>query len=174
MGKRSKRSNKGLIFGILALITAAMSFISLAFQFISTEITLGSTTSTKSSGLTEWFDIISDLQDTDNILGWNVAKIFLIITLVLVGLLLIALVVRFFIKNKYLDVIIKVISLLSILGALVFFISTVVGCGKLSTVVDAGNLGSSSYRYIAHIAIYFITIFSILTSVLAFLTTSKK
>ncbi len=167
MAKKKSKSNGGLgfILGIISIVVTVLSFVSLAFNFLSINNTVLGITTTKEANLSGWMDKIETFQKADAITGWNVGKIFMIITLVLVGLLAVAMLVRLFMKNKFLDLGVKVLSILTIVSALVFFISTLVGCAAMSTDVT---------KYVANLGVYGVAFLSIISAVVAFFATVKS
>ncbi len=147
--KKKKFSLLSLILSIVGIVGAVLSFIALALNFVNTATTtkIGNSTSTtnNSIGLGKWFDRINQAQESNaeihklggddiiDINGWATARVFLIITLVLVALVAIALVVKFFINNKILNWATMIVACLTVVSALVFLIAVYVGGSPFSS-----------------------------------------
>ena len=161
--KKPKLSLLNLIFSIVGMVGAVLSYIALAFNFINTQTTIkiGSSSSTTSSTatLSEWFKAINDAQEYNaklegtvlgdlrvNIDGWATARVFLIITLVLVAIVAIALVVKFFVNNKILNWATLAVSILTVVSALMFIIMVYAGgsafVGKAENVKALADVGA--------------------------------
>lgn len=166
MAKKKSKGSVGLslILSIVSIALAVLTFVSLAFNFLSAKTEVLGVTKTTNYNLAGWMDRINFYKDAEGVVGWNVGKVFMIITLVVVGLLAVALLVNLFVKNKYLTLAIKVLSVLTVVVALVFFISTLVGCGKLS---------NDATTYIANFAVYAIAITSLASAVVGFFAVRK-
>ncbi len=166
MAKKKSNGGLSLILGIVSIALAVLTFVSLAFKFIifKTVEILGES-QTESLTLQDWFKSIDSFKDADSVAGWNVGKIFMIITLVLVGLLAVALLVKIFVKNKYLNLLTKVLCALVVVCALVFFIATLVGCGALS---------NKLITYSANVGVYAVALLSIASAVVGFFATRKN
>jgi len=175
---KKKTKNMNFIYMLLTFATGVLTFVAMAFSFIGLKTTSGVAGATKTTktamSMSEWFDLIVNFEKVDGIGSWQVSKIFFIITLVLVGLVLLGIVLNIFLKNKTLANCIKVVSLLAIVSALVFFITNIVGCSALSTSVGDTDIVGGSSKYYPHLALYFITLFTIATSVFSFLTLKKS
>ena len=174
-----KKGGVNFILTIVALATAVLSFVSLAFNFITAK-TKGSIFGngvTEDLNLGDWFDGMNSLQelndnahsDVYDLAGWNLARVFLVITLILVGALAVIAVVKFFMNKKSLNLATMVIGGLCVASALVFAIATFVGCGALS-----GSMFGIEYSYLANVGVYLLTIFAMATGVLSIVASRKN
>lgn len=173
MANKSKKSQlglTGLVLTVIGLAAAVMSFVSLAFDFIALKTTAVRTgqSYTESLGLGDWFESIDGLKDSDKIAGWNLGRVFLIITLVMVAILAVALIVKFFMNHKILNLGVMVVSVLTMVSALVFAIATFAGCGALST-----ELLGVKLDYIASVGVYLVALFSIVTAAMSIVVCRK-
>lgn len=184
-----KKVGVNLILTIVALVTAALSFVSLALNFITQKTTtktlLGSAEDSTDLNLGEWSDGMKNMQemndnarsvgaeDVYDLAGWNLARVFLVITLILVGILAVSLVAKFFINNKLLGTVIMVVSALCVVSALVFAIATFVGCGAVSGPFNFG-FGEITVKCMANIGVYALTIFAIATGALSIVASRKN
>lgn len=176
-----KKVGVNFILTIVTLATAVLSFVSLFFNFIVVKNTVGSLSQSKNLSLVDWFDNMNSKQEiNDNaqsvgvenvydLTGWNLARVFLVITLILVGVLAVISVVKFFMSKKDLNLATMVIGGLCGISALIFAIATFVGCGALS-----GDMFGVEYSYIASVGVYLLTICAIATGVLAAVASRKK
>lgn len=178
MAKKKAKSKVNLIYMLITFVAGALAFVSMAFKFIGKDATggvLGNTaTSSSTMTLSEWFDFITTFGEADGIVSWQIAKVFLIVTLVLIGLVLIGLVVNLFIKNKTLSNIIKIISVLAGVMAIIFFITVITGSSALSTSAGNTSLIGASNKYYPSVAPYLITVFTLCTVVFSFLALKKS
>ena len=178
MAKKKVKTKINFIYLMITLIAGALSFVSLAFNFIGNHASggvLGNTaTKTGTMNLGEWFDFTSKFGELNGIASWQVANIFLIITLVLIGLVIIGILVNLFFKNKIFSNVLKIVSILAGATAIVFFITIITGSSALSSSAgDMGVIGVSS-KYYPSVAPYLITLFTLCTVVFSFLTLRKS
>ncbi len=177
MAKKKTKNKNNLLFGLLTICSAVLTFVSLAFHFVgskaSTSGILGNNSSSSTMSLGDWFDFVSKAENVEGIVSWQIARIVFIVVLVLVALIAIGLIVNYLIKNKTLSTVNKIISALTIVFALVFIILMFVGSSALSSSANLGGIIGGAYTYYPYLATYFITIFSVITAVFACLTTKK-
>ena len=170
MAKNKKKlSLLNLILSVVGIAGAVLSYIALAFNFVNSQTTykIGSSTSTTNNpmSLSKWFEYINKSQETnahldDTVLedlrikidGWAAARVFLIITLVLVAIVAIALVVKFFVNNKILNLATLVVAVLTIVSAVAFLIMVYAGGSAL--VGDAAE----NVKYLADVGARFVTL----------------
>jgi len=178
MAKKKTKNKNNLLYGLLTICSAVLTFVSLAFHFVgskaSTSGILGSNSSSSTMSLGDWFDFVTDAEKVEGIVSWQIARILFIVALVLVGLIAIGIVVNYFIKNKSFSTAIKIVSALTIVVALVFVILMFVGSSALSNSANLGGIIGGAYTYYPYLATYFITVFSMLSAVFACLATKKK
>lgn len=157
----------------MALATAVLTFVSLAFNFVTRETKLTIT----DYKLSDWFDDLGTKQKANDALpdgvkkihdlgGWQAARVFLIITLVLVAIVAVALVIRFFMRHKTLDLLTVIMGALCIVSAAAFVIAMFVGCNAL-TIKD-------TVTYLANLGVYAVAVCALATGVLAALAARKK
>ena len=130
-----KNNLYSFILAVVSVLTGILAFVSLAFKVFAkqvTKVTLGSNALDPESAdvsFKNWLDMLKT-DGTENGLGWlKTARVFLIITLVLVAIAAILAVVNFFVKNKYLNIALTVVGGLAIVSALVMLITLLVGSG---------------------------------------------
>lgn len=170
MAKNKKKlSLLNLILSIVGIAGAVLSFIALAFNFINFQTTskIGSSTSTSNNpmSLSKWFETINNAQEYNaglndfgvnslriKIDGWATARVFLFITLVLVAIVAIALVVKFFVNNKILNLATLVVAVLTIVSAVAFLIMVYAGGSAL--IGDAAE----NVKYLADVGAWFVTL----------------
>lgn len=178
MAKKKTKNKNSLIYGIIALVSAVLTFVSMAFHFVGSKVStsgvLGNNSSSSTMSLGDWFDFVSNAEKVDGIVSWQIARVLFIVVLVMVGLVAIGLIVNSFLKSKGFKTALNVLSILTILVALVFIILMFVGSSALSSSTDLGGIIGGAYTYYPYLATYFITIFSIISAVFACLATNKK
>ena len=178
MAKKKTKNKNNLLFCLLAICSAVLTFVSMAFHFVgskaSTSGILGNNSATSTMSLGEWFDFVAKAEKVEGIVSWQIARILFVVTLILVGLIVIGLIVNWFIKNKNLSTAIKIVSALTIVVVLAFVILMFVGSSALSSSANLGGIIGGAYTYYPYLATYFITGFSVMSAVFACLATNKK
>ena len=168
MAKKSKKQTKknSFLFILLALLGGIMTFVSMAFNFFGHKTFLGDKVLTENNmTMSGWFDFISTFSEADKIGTWIGAKILFIALLVLVGLILVCMLCKLFVKKPVLNIIVKVLACLTIVVSIIFIVLSFIGANALSSKI----LGT----YYPQIAVYLLTIFSVLTSIFAGLASKK-
>ena len=131
----------GFILTIASVLTGILAFVSLAFKvFAKTTTTIVSQspmlagTKTTTNSLKNWLNNINEYSkagiDGANLL--KVAKVFLIITLVLVAIAVVLAVVKFFINNKYVDIALAIVGGLVVACVIVTLVTLLVGSNKVT------------------------------------------
>ena len=178
--KKPKLSLPNLIFSIVGMVGAVLSYIALAFNFINIQtkgILSGSTTNTPMT-LSEWFKKINADQKTNaslegsivlgdahiDIEGWATARAFLIITLVLVAIVAIALAVKFFVNHKILNWATLAVSVLTVVSALVFIIMVYAGGSPFNT---------QYIKYLADVGAWFVTLGAVIAGAMGIVVARK-
>lgn len=162
-----KKNNNKLVNLILMLISVTMAAVSLAglvCNFISQKSTIIGYNKTTEWGLSRWFEQINDMQDVDGIKNWQIARVFLIATAVLLAIMVVLLLVKAFVKHKVLQWTILGFGIAVVACAVVFMITTFFGCGVLSGGIDAISTG---VEYFANVGVYLFSIGAILSAVFA-------
>ena len=149
---------------ITGLAMAAVAFIGLACNFISQKSTVIGYDKTTDWSLSKWFEKINDMKDFDEIKNWQIARVFLIATAVLLAIMVVLLLVKAFIKHKVLQWTILGFGITVVACAVVFMITTFSGCGVLSGGIDAISTG---VEYFANVGVYLFSIGAILSAVFA-------
>lgn len=143
MSKSKTKSN--LVTSIISIALAVFSFVCMAFKFISITAKGGDKSNTQNINFSDWlefFDYSSILPDSIN--WWQTARVFLIITLVVVAIVAVLALVQLFVSNKFLALVLKIASIVGIVVALVYLIAMIGGCIALS--IDfSSDFGTVSY-----------------------------
>ena len=133
-----KINKKGMVARIVAIALAVFSFVGMAFKFFGME----SIPKNQTYGMGDWFDVIESGSkvEADGFVWWQIAKVLMIITLVVVAILAVIAIVQFFVKNKVLNLLMKVAGLVCVVAALIFVVTYVVGVFAIddSLLVGAG------------------------------------
>ncbi len=157
---------KGFIMRLLGLIVLLATYIGLAFDFVIRLITSSSAVSSntiqESINLDNFTNMLKSGLDK---MGWYKASyVFMIITLVLVGIIIILSIVDAIMKNKIVTLVTKICSILGIVVSLTFFILFAVGGAVISS--STTLLGTTtSITYLPHAAPILITLFALLGSI---------
>ncbi len=169
-----KLSGARFVMALVAIATAVLSFVSLAFKFFKMvgKSPLGKVSDT--FNLNESMDQLKDLKDYSEADALRAARVLMIIVLVLVALLAVAMLVKLFVSNKVLDIVVMVLSGLTVVLAIAFFITYVVGLNNVANFYEKLSGGMTTVKMYAHVAVYALTLFPVATAVLSFLSTFKK
>lgn len=182
--KKKKISLMNLIMSAIGIVGAVLSFIALVFNFVNTQsvtkIGSGTRTTNDPANLSEWFEFIDKAQEANaeahklggkdviDINGWATARVFLIITLVLVALVAIAMVVKFFINNKILNWTTLVVAGLTVLSALVFLIMVYVGGSPFNT-----EVADTTTKVLADVGAWFVTVGAVIAGAMGIVVARK-
>ena len=171
----AKRKNKNKLLNLILMITslamAAVAFIGLACNFISQKSTVIGYDKTTDWSLSKWFEKINDMKDFDEIKNWQIARVLLIVTAVLLAIMLVLLLVRTVVKHKILQWSILGFGIAVAACSVVFMIMTFSGCGVLSGGINAISTG---VEYFANIGVYLFSIGAILSAIFAEAYTVRK
>jgi len=170
MAKRNKNKAANLVILVISLAMAAVSFIGLACKFINQKTTLVGNSVTAEWNLSNWFDAIDSMKDANDIGNWQVARWLLIITTVLLVVMLVMAVVKFFVRNSLIKWSTFAVSITAAICGALFMVLTLVGCGALST----GTLLASSIEYRANIGVYLFAIGAAVSGISAAIMALRK
>ncbi len=169
--KKSKKS-LNLLWSLTTIAGAVVSFIMLALNWMSFKATYAGSTARQNYSLSEWFDLLKDINETTaEISGrtaMNVAKVFLIISIVLLALVAICALLNLFIKNKRLALATKIVSVVSLVAVVVFLIAMIAGCSGFTD-----NYSSEYVSFLMGVGSILFAIFGISTSALGFVSGLK-
>ena len=163
MAKKSKNKEANLILMVLSLALPAVSWVGLACNFINQKTTLLGNSVTAEWNLSNWFENIETFASVDGITNWQVACYLLIATAILLIVMTVLMLAKFFIKHPFLKWSTLITGIAVVVCAVIFMITTFAGCGVLSTDVVLG----SSVQYIANFGVYMVGIGAILSAICA-------
>lgn len=166
----------GLILKIVAIFTGLMTFVSMAFKFAKADVSVaGKVVGSNTQSLKDWFDSIKTYGkiNADGISCWKVSRVFMIITLVLIAIVVALVIVKFFVSNKYVDLVLLIVSSLAIITTLVMLITLLVGMNQFVKFInDMNKLQTTKmYPYAGSICM---VIFSALTGITGILMSTLK
>lgn len=147
---------------MISVMLAAVSFVGLVCNFISQKSTLIGYNKTIEWNLSRWFEQINDMENVDGIKNWQIARVLLIATAVLLAIMIVLLLIRAVVKHKVLQWTTLGFGIAVVACAVVFIITTISGCGTLSGGIDAI---STSVEYIANVGVYLFSIGAILSAI---------
>ena len=130
MSKSKTKSN--LVTSIISIALAVFSFVCMAFKFISTTAKVGDESYTQNINFSDWLEIFDSSILPDSINWWQTARVFLIITLVVVAIVAVLALVQLFVSNKFLALVLKIASIVGIVVALIYLIAMIGGCIAIS------------------------------------------
>lgn len=192
---------KELVLKIVSLLAMVLTFVGLALKFAYQKIAITGLPDSlpdvakqslpASNSLTrgDWTDSFKTLKDLNiKAVGWwQTARVFMIISLVIVAIVAVLSIVELFYNNKILSIAKKVLCVLGLVSVVVFLVTLLVGsgiiAGKISDIYTAQvSLGLSAFglsgisvkaSYIPHVGAFFIIIFAIVSLVSALLDRKK-
>ncbi len=154
---------------LVGLLFAGVSLFGLVCNFISLKTTVLGVSSTSQLSLKEWFDTINNYQDIDEIANWQVARVLLIVTTVLLVVMAVLMLAKCLVKHPFLKWSILGLSIAVIVCALIFMIMTFSGCQALS-----GNIIIAGAEYMASVGVYLLGIGAMLSAVMALVVALRK
>lgn len=154
---------------LVGLLFAGVSLIGLICNFISLKTTVLGVSSTSHLSLKEWFDTINNYQDIDEIANWQVARVLLIVTTVLLVVMAVLMLAKCLVKHPFLKWSTLGLSIAVIVCALIFMIMTFSGCQALS-----GNIIIAGAEYMASVGVYLLGIGAMLSAVMALVVALRK
>lgn len=124
---------KSIILKSVTIFSCLFAMISLAFGAIaSTDALIEETAS-----FGEWIDLINLIKYD----VWQASEAFIIISIIILSLIIIGVVLQFFMTNKILNIVIRILSIVGMLTVLLSFVLLLVGCieysSDLSSIVPA-------------------------------------
>lgn len=138
---------KKLILKVVSCLFGVLAFLSMLFPFVLTMTTLytGDVSTHKQStdSFLEWVEVLS--LKLDNLWVWQMSYVIMIILLVLIGVTMVLLIVQTLLNNKILATILKWTTIVSIIVAVMFIVTFVVGC-----VLRFGSTKYSSWAVFPH------------------------
>lgn len=173
MAKKNKSKAANLIMMMIGFAMAALSFVGLVCNFISQKTTIAGYSETTDWNLSQWFDNINDLKGIDDNVGnWQVARILLFVTAVLLTVMVIAALVKYFTKK---NMVLKWLTFglaVAVLGsAIAFMVTTLTGCTALSYEI---TLVKTSVKYFANFGWYLFSLGAMLSSIMTIVVTARK
>ncbi len=158
--------NKSLILKIITLTLSCLTFVSLFFPFVvvKTAMTNKQTISFMDNlNLSGWQNYLK--VENSKIWIWQLSNILMIITLILIGLIMVVTVLKFFIEKDILNKVCKYLSASVMLLASAFIIFFITGAFSQATISSV----FTTFLY-PHIGPMLLGIFAILASVSSFKT----
>ena len=169
-----KVKGKELILKVTSLVATILTFLGLAFKFAVEKQTMGSISHSESITRSQWvdsFDMAKELTSAGHTF-WQIARIFMIISLIVIAVLAVITVVEFFFNHKYLSLAKFIISIVAIACVVIFFAALVIGgilfANKASDLIPGGSLS-----FIPHVGPFFMLIFGLIASITALLDKKK-
>lgn len=173
MAKKNKSKAANLVMVIVSLAMAAISLVGLACNFISRKTTIAGYSATANWNLSQWFNNINDLKDIDeNIGNWQVARVMLFVTIVLLAVMVVSLLLKCFTKKS---VMIKWLTFglaIAVLGsAIAFTVTTLTGCSALSYEIA---LAKTSVKYFSNLGFYLFSLGAAVSSIMTAVVVCRK
>lgn len=163
-----KVKGKELILKTVSLVATVLTFVGLAFKFAVEKTDVGSLSLSRGEW-TDSFELVKEMTSAGHAF-WQIARAFMIISLVVLAVLAVLTIVEFFFQHKYLSLAKRIVSIVSIVCVAVFFLALVIGgilvANKLS------ELGGS-VMFIPHVGPWFMLVFGLAASITALLDRKK-
>lgn len=158
---------KKFLKSILCLSFSALVFVALAFSFNCTSVTILNKTTVEGFSFFDWIDFINNGQFIDGIDWWKASEILYIIFMSLIAVVVVLVILKLFISNKYLNLSTKLASALSILTLIVATLTNVIGMIVLSDKV-------SLISYYPHLGSCIMLVAGILAGIFGVLCANEK
>lgn len=148
---------KGMISRIFCIIFSALVYVGIAFNFVGllTSSSLANTSEVTGISFSDWWKGVSEAT-ADSFTWWKIAQVLYVIMFITAGILIIGTVIQFFVKNKYLNLIVKIAGIVTLVLAIVSVVFNIMGEIALTSDLPSSNLLSMSY--IPHIGTVVIAI----------------
>ena len=165
------KSVKTLVLRVLAILLSLAAMISMAGGAYFTQTSGGSLSGESASvSFGDWFESLnSDFSGLIEAEGtWKGSEAFFIISIIMLSLLIIAIVLQFFIKKNWLQITVRVLSIVSFIAVLIAFVLLLAGCLQMHT----EGLGVS-HSYIPAVGAWLFLVFGLIGSALGIVCGSK-
>lgn len=132
---------KTIILRAFAIFCSLFAMISMAFGALFSQTKLGDSSYTGDSlSFGDWFSELNG--DASFMFGdaegtWKASEAFFIIGIILLSLIIIGIVLQFFIKKSWLNLTIKIMSIVSLLVVLTAFVLMLTGCIQWSSLLGS-------------------------------------
>ncbi len=168
-----KVKGKELILKITSLVATVLAFLGLAFKFAVKKISYNSTSHSESITRSQWVDVIkgADYVSKTAQTFWQIARVFMIISLIVIAVLAVITIVEFFFNHKYLSLAKFIISIVAIACVVIFFATLIIG--GILYANKASDLMGGSISFIPHVGPFFMFIFGLIASIAALLDRKK-
>ena len=154
---------KSIILKSFAIFCSMFALISMAFGAYFVQMQIGEVTkSSDSASFGDWFSALNG--EGSALLGdaegtWKASEAFFIISIITLSLIVIAVVLQFFLKKAWLNLTLKILSIVSLVVVLLAFVLLLTGCIQMSVSNDYG-----SYSYIPAVGAWLFVIFGLIGS----------
>ena len=125
------KSVKTIVLRVLAILLSLGAMISMAGGAYFTQTSGGSLSGESASvSFGDWFESLnSDFSGLIEAEGtWKGSEAFFIISIIVLSLLIIAIVLQFFIKKNWLQITVRVLSIVAFIAVLIAFVLLLAGC----------------------------------------------
>ena len=162
---------KGLILSIVSAVLAVLTYISLAFNFIYSEFTptIGKVQST-TYNLADWQKLMNDNPLKGNVGLWKFSFVLMIISLIVVAIVVVLAFVNLFAKNKIVNLVNRVASIVGIVLFVAFLITISAGGSLYAGSFDTSVLGT--YKLVPNVGPVLLGIFGAAATCVTLVTTT--
>lgn len=163
---------KTIILRVLAIALSLAALISMAGgAYFSQMSGAGQSVNGENVAFGDWFETLNG--ESSILLGdaegtWKGSEAFFIISIILLSLLIIAVVMQFFIKKNWLQIVVRIISIVALLAVLLAFVLLLAGCIQLHT-----EAFSVTYSYIPAVGAWLFLVFGLVGAGLGIACGSK-
>ena len=127
---------------VTAVVTAVLSLVGLVFNFVGRDTKVAGYSTTDAWNLGKWFENINDLQDLEEIKNWQIARVLVIITAVLLVAMLVVMLIKLVAKRS------------AVLQWVTFGLAIMVCAGAVATLVTILDIFISLNDYILKISYF--------------------
>lgn len=163
---------KTIILRVLAIALSLAAMISMAGgAYFSQMSGAGQSVNGENVAFGDWFEALNG--ESSILLGdaegtWKGSEAFFIISIILLSLLIIAVVLQFFIKKNWLQIVVRIISIVALLAVLLAFVLLLAGCIQLHT-----EAFGATYSYIPAVGAWLFLVFGLVGAGLGIACGSK-
>lgn len=164
---------KTIILRVLAIALSLAALISMAGGVCFSQMSgAGQSANGENVAFGDWFEALnggeSSILFREAEGTWKGSEAFFIISIILLSLLIIAVVLQFFIKKNWLQIVVRIISIVALLAVLLAFVLLLAGCIQLHT-----EAFGATYSYIPAVGAWLFLVFGLVGAGLGIACGSK-
>lgn len=178
-----KVKGKELILKIVSLCATVLAFVGLAFKFAYKNVCIAGKALDSASGSitrSNWWDMVDSGLKKTTAAGytfWQFAKVFMVISLVLLAVLAVLTIIEFFFSHKYLSLAKRIVGIATLVSVVVFFLTLMIGgfivADKLSDLQTTLMHAKVEISFVPHVCPWFLLVFGLAAPIVSLVDRKK-